>query len=66
MTLRELVDVMNIADVTVTSYEISELFGLHRLDMFHKDADPILRKYGSREVVALTNIGKAGDTIRIK
>ena len=66
MTLRELVGVMNIADVTVTSSEIPDLFNLHRLYMFHQDSDPILVRYGDREVVKLTNIAKSGDTIWIR
>lgn len=66
MKLIDLVRVMNIADVSLTSRKIPELYGLHALDMFNKDGDPLLVKYGDHEVESLTNVGHAGDVICIK
>lgn len=66
MKLLELVDVMNIADVRVASKTIRALLPEQPLDMFHKDADPILRQYGEREVESITNVCKLALVIWIK
>ncbi len=68
MKLYELIQIMNIADVEVCSNNIPELYpGYHKkVDMFNQEKDPILKKYGDREVEKLTNIAKAGDVIWIK
>lgn len=66
MKFKELVAIMNIADVTVASESIPGLFQRKRIDMFHLGADPLVAMYGECEVEKLTNIAKAGDTIWIK
>lgn len=66
MKLMELVKVMNIADVSVASKSIRDLLPEHPLDMFHQDRDPILRRYGDKEVESVTNVCKLGVTIWIK
>ena len=66
MKLLELVNVMNIADARVASKTIRALLPEQPLDMFHKDADPILRQYGEREVESITDVCKLGVTIWIK
>lgn len=68
MTLRELVSVMNIADVAIASLKIHELYPCNdrKLNMFDLDNDPILARYGDREVIKLTNVAGTGDTIWIK
>lgn len=66
MKLRELVDVMNIADVRVASTTIRGLLPEQSLDMFHKDADPLLRQYGEREVDHITNVCKLALVVWIK
>lgn len=66
MKLRELVVIMNINDVGVTSHTIRELFCEVKLNMLHLESDPILMKYGDYEVESLTNICKTGDLITIK
>lgn len=66
MKLRELVGVMNIADVTLASKSIAGLLPGRALDMFRQAEDPLLRQYGEREVESITNVGKLGDTVWIK
>lgn len=66
MKLMELVKVMNIADVHVASKSIYDLLPERPLDMFHQDRDPILRRYGDKEVESITNVCKLGVTIWIK
>ena len=66
MKLVEVVGVMNIADVRVASKTIRELLPERPLDMRHRDADPLLRQYGEREVESITDVCKLGVTIWIK
>ena len=66
MKLIELVEVMNIADVSVASKTIPGLLPHQALDMFHLGSDPILRRYGDREVESVTDVCKLGITIWIK
>ncbi len=66
MKLKELVNIMNIADVGLASTSIPGLLPAKKIDMFHLDTDPLLVKHGEREVEKLTNIAKAGDCIWIK
>lgn len=68
MTLRELAGIMNIADVSVASHTIPELYACNgrKLNMFDQDSDPILKRYGDRTVESLTNIAHTGDMIWIK
>lgn len=65
MKLKELVSIMNIADVCVTSTAIPGFYGVKKIDMFHQESDPILKQYGEYEVRQLTNIAKSGDIIWI-
>ena len=66
MKLRELVGIMNIADVGVMSRSTAvDIIGVQKIDMFDLANDPILRKHGDREVVTLTNVAKRGDVIEI-
>ncbi len=66
MKLLELVRLMNIAEVGVASKTIPELLPEQMLDMFHLDADCLLRRYGDKEVESITNVCKLGITIWIK
>ena len=66
MKLLELVGVMNIAEVGVASKTIPGLLPEKMLDMFHLDADPLLRQYGEIEVESITNVCKLGVTVWIK
>ncbi len=66
MKLLELVSLMNIAEVGVASKTIPGLLPEQMLDMFHQDADRILRRYGDKEVESITNVCKLGVTIWIK
>ena len=66
MKLLELVSLMNIADVSLDSKTIPGLLPGGPLDMFHKDADPLLRRYGEREVESITDVCHLGVTIWIK
>lgn len=66
MKLLELVSLMNIAEVGVASQSIPGLLPEQMLDMFHLDADPVLRRHGDREVESITNVAKLGVTIWIK
>ena len=66
MKLLELVRLMNIAEVGVASKAIASLPPKQMLDMFHLDADPILRRYGDKEVESITNVANLGVTIWIK
>ena len=66
MKLKELVSIMNIADVGVASTSIPGFGGIKEVDMFHLKSCPVLKQYGEYEVEKLTNIAKAGDVIWIK
>ena len=66
MKLQELVNVMNIAEVEIASKTIRELLPGRMLDMFHLDDDPLLSRYGGREVESITNVCKLGITVWIK
>lgn len=66
MKLLELVNVMNIAEVGIASKTIRELLPERALDMFHLDDDPLLLRYGGREVESITNVCKLGVTVWIK
>ena len=66
MKLLELVGLMNISEVGVASKTIPGLLPEQKLDMFHLDADHILRRYGDREVESITNVANLGITIWIK
>lgn len=68
MKLRELVGIMNIADVGVASNTIKALCpSFHKkINMFSLDSDPILEMYGDYEVCKLTNIAKTGDVVWIE
>ena len=66
MKLLELVGVMNIAEVGVASKTIPGLLPEQMLDMFHLDADPLLRQDGEIEVESITNVCKLGVTVWIK
>lgn len=66
MKLVEVVGVMNIADISVASKTIRELLPERPLDMFHRDDDPTLRRYGDAEVESITNVCNLGVTIWIK
>ena len=66
MTLKELVKVMNMAQLDVQSKTIDELARPVALNMFAQDRDGILNTYGDREVEQVTNFCKLGVTIWIK
>ena len=66
MKLKELVSIMNIADVGVVSTSIPGFWGVKKLDMFNLKSCPVLKQYGEYEVEKLTNIAKSGDVIWIK
>ena len=65
MKLKELVGIMNIADVGVASTTIPGFYCIKKIDMFHLKSDPVLEQYGEYEVRQLTNIAKSGDVIWI-
>ena len=66
MKLRELVSIMNIADVSIASTVIPSLLPEKKIDMFHLDTDSLLEEYGNHEVDRLTNVAKTGECIWIK
>lgn len=66
MKLIELLNVMNVADVEVVSYSLPGFCGAKKVNMRDMEHDPVVVRYGQREVVRLTNICKLGDTIEIR
>ena len=66
MTLKEIVKIMNMAQLDVCSKNISQLYGRKDVDMFDIDNDPIVREYGDHEVEEITNIAFLGVTVWIK
>ena len=66
MKLIEVAKVMNIANVKVASKTIPELLPERALNMFRPDDDPLLRRYGEREVESITDVCKLGVTVWIK
>lgn len=66
MTLREIVNLMNMAQLDVCSKNIEDLWGRKDVDMFDKDNDPILEEYGDHKVEEITNIAFKGVTVWIK
>ena len=61
MKLNELLPIMNIYDITV---RIEDNYDM--IDAKPGNRNEVLEKYGEREVVAITNVAKAGDVIVIK
>ena len=66
MKLRELVSIMNIANVGVASTSVPGFYGIKKLNMFNLKSDPVLEEYGDYEVRQLTNIAMSGDVIWIE
>lgn len=66
MKLKDIVKLMNMAQLDVCSKTITALWGRKDIDMFDLENDPILAKYGDHEVEEITNICKLGVTIWIK
>lgn len=66
MTLKEIVKIMNMAQLDVCSKNINQLHGRKDVNMFDLDNDPIVRKYGDHEVEEITNIAFLGVTVWIK
>ena len=66
MTLKEIVKLMNMAQLDVSSKTIKDLWGTEAINMFDQENDPILKKYGDCEVESITNVCKLGITIWIK
>lgn len=66
MTLKEIVKIMNMAQLDVCSKTIKTLWGRKDIDMFDLENDPIVKEYGDHEVEEITNIAKLGVTVWIK
>lgn len=48
MTLKEIVKIMNMAQLDVCSKTIKALWGRKDIDMFDLENDPIVKEYGGR------------------
>lgn len=66
MTLKEIVKIMNMAQLDVCSTTNKDLWGRKDINMFDQENDPILNQYGDCEVESITNVCKLGVTIWIK
>ena len=66
MKLRELLNLMNIADVAVNSKDGIITGGDQPIDMFRLDRDPLVQKFGNYEVEQITNVCKLQLTVWIK
>lgn len=66
MKLKEIVKIMNMAQLDVCSKTIEALWGRKDIDMFDLENDPIVKEYGDHEVEEITNIAKLGVTVWIK
>lgn len=67
ITLKELVELMDVAELHVCS--TNEELGFHgerEINMFRLDADPVVHRYGDRLVSGITNICRLRLTIWIE
>lgn len=63
MKLKELVNIMNIADVGLASTSIPGLLPAKKIDMFHLDTDPLLVMSCSRAMTVTLSSGMVATVV---
>lgn len=66
MKLKDIVKLMNMAQLDVCSKTIREVWNGKQIDMFNQAEDETLNRFGECEVEQITNVCKLGVTIWIK